>query len=287
MTRKSESRGKVSTPRKPKFEDKREPEAGMNRKESQGKPQPDEPNIMERGDIFFFYRPRDENSPPSGLIDVNRFHVVLRPEGKEVLRYITVGKKKLPSGKADNRFWAFVDGVYEDADSLRQALVGHGDDQLGGVTADRAGAVPAGGGVYALVRQGRTSLLAYELELPEEPGEVQRTFNISHQGRLSLILKNPRAGSPAGVGLETDRQAEFPEELQEQFGNRKWIGAMPEFLNHEGAELLLVAGDDLGTDLELDLEPETEEERSAELIEELRLNLTERTIKPLFEGSWT
>jgi hypothetical protein len=49
--------------------------------------------VLERGDIFFFYRPDVEEESPGGLIDVRRFHVVLRAEGVEALRLITIGRK--------------------------------------------------------------------------------------------------------------------------------------------------------------------------------------------------
>src|SRR4051812_24709205 len=35
--------------------------------------------VIERGDIFFFYRPDIDDEAPGGLLDVRRFHVVLRP----------------------------------------------------------------------------------------------------------------------------------------------------------------------------------------------------------------
>src|SRR4051812_32423466 len=77
--------------------------------------------VLERGDIFFFYRPDGVEGAPGGLLDVNRFHVVLRPEGHDLLRYLTVGKKKLPGEGGDGRHWAFVDGVFREPEGLRDA----------------------------------------------------------------------------------------------------------------------------------------------------------------------
>ncbi len=242
-------------------------------------------NGLERGDIFFFYRPDTEQSPPGGLLDVNRFQVVLRPEGQEVLRSITIGKKKLPGDDGDGRHWGFVDGVFREPEALRQALAGAGDESQSG--RDRAAAVPAGEGVYALARHGRNTVLAYALELPEEPGEVQRAFNIARQGRFTLVVKNPQTNAPEGVGLDEDRRANFPEELMAKFGDRKWIGAEPpELLDYEGAELVLIAGQDGGEDLGIDLEPQPEDEENAEIFHDLHLEMSERTVKPLFEGTW-
>ena len=146
---------------------------------------------------------------------------------------------------------------------------------------------PAGEGVYALVRHGRSTLLAYALELPEELGEVQRAFQIGREGQFVVSVKNPDAVSPAGVGLDGDHRADFPEELMERFGDRRWVAAdPPEFLDYEGAELVLVGGREAGDDLGLDLEPQPETEEDAEVFKDLHLEKSERTIRPLFEGAW-
>ena len=53
------------------------------------------PNILERGDIFFFYRPDVEEESPGRLLDVRRFHVVLRPEGKAA----PAAEPRIPGGE--------------------------------------------------------------------------------------------------------------------------------------------------------------------------------------------
>ena len=68
---------------------------------------------------------------------------------------------------------------------------------------------PAGEGVYALVLHGNHTHLAYVLELPPAPGEVQSEFNIQPEGRFVIAVKNPGEVSPPGVGLEEDRQPDF------------------------------------------------------------------------------
>lgn len=253
-------------------------------------PRPAHPDLLERGDIFFFYRPSPRAGTPSGLVDVNRFHVVLRPEGGERLRYLTVGKKRLPGDEPNPRNWGFVAGAFQDPEALRAVLMaeGGGDDGDTNPDASRAAAVPAGEGVYALVRRGRNTVLAYALELPEQPGEVQRELNIEPRGHLTLTIKNPEVASPEGLGLDEERKVDFPAELQERFGSRKWIGAdPPAFLDHEGAEFLLIAGDDDMGDPDIDLAPESEDASSADVFEELHLEPSEEAKKPLFEGAWS
>ncbi|HEX8203354.1 MAG TPA: hypothetical protein VF590_22955 [Isosphaeraceae bacterium] len=245
-------------------------------------------NVLERGDIFFFYRPDVGETAPGGLLDVRRFHLVLRPEGKETLRLITIGRKTLPGqADGDRNHWGFVDRVFGAPEELRDALAGttyetetRGERQL-------PEARPAGEGVYALARSGRNSVLAYVLELPEEPGVVQEAFHIGREGRFVLAIKNPEAARPPGIGLDDDRKADFPDELRERFGARKWLAAdPPEFLDYEGAELVLIGGRDADADLGIELEPQPEDEQSAEVFEDLHLERSERTVKPLFEGTW-
>src|SRR5262249_22830651 len=86
-------------------------------------------------------------------------------------------------------------------------------------------------------------MLAYALELPQEIGDMQWAFAIEKQGHFVLAVKNPQASRPPGIGLDDEQKAEFPDKLMERFGARKWIAAdPPEFLNYEGAEIVLIGG---------------------------------------------
>jgi hypothetical protein len=242
-------------------------------------------NILERGDLFFLYRPAEDRYEPGGLLDVRRFYMVLHPQGEERFRLIAIGKKKLPAGDdGPQRHWGFVDGVFRTPEELRQAasgvplLIGSRGENL------RA----AGEGVYALALHGNHTHLAYVLELPVIPGEVQGAFNIHPEGRFVIAVKNPEASAPPGVGLETERQPEYPEDLSQRFGDRRWVSVdPPSFLDFEGAEVVLIGGrDDLGEDLGIDLKAHPEDRETAEIFKDLHLEKSDRTIKPLFEGVW-
>jgi hypothetical protein len=50
---------------------------------------------------------------------------------------------------------------------------------------------PAGEGVYALVRQGNKLRLVWALELPKNPGPVQKAFNIPEEASLAISIANP------------------------------------------------------------------------------------------------
>src|ERR1017187_6255441 len=146
--------------------------------------------VLERGDIFFLFRPNVDEFAPAGLIDIRRFYLVLHPEGSGRFRLIAIGKKRLP-GQDDGvqRHWGFVDGVFSTPEQLREAA-----DGLSGMRElNEENLRPAGEGVYALVRHGNHTHLAYVLELPPHPGEVQKAFNIQPEDRFVVAVKNPEA----------------------------------------------------------------------------------------------
>jgi hypothetical protein len=241
--------------------------------------------VLERGDLFYLYRPSVEAFTPGGLIDVRRFYMVLQPEGSNRFRLIAIGKKKLPGGDDQmERHWGFVDGVFSTSDQLLKAAAGIP------ASMDSRGEkpLPAGEGVYALILHGNHTHLVYVTELPASPGEVQQAFNIQRQGRFVIAVKNPSAASPPGVGLELDRQPCFPDDLKARFGDRRWMSLdPPAFLDYEGAEIVLIAGqDDLGEDLGIDLKAHPTDQETADIFRELHLEKSERTIKPLVQGTW-
>ncbi|WP_422929856.1 hypothetical protein [Singulisphaera sp. PoT] len=244
--------------------------------------------VLERGDLLFFYRPDVDETSPEGLLDVRRFHLVLRPEGKDILRLITVGRKQLPEAAEEGRsYWAFVERVFHSPDELRDTLDGarYETETLGERQLPRAR--PVGEGIYALARHGRSTVLAYALDLPKEMGEVQHAFHVEREGQFVISVKNPAADSPSGSGLEDSRRADFPEELLERFGDRRWTPAEPpEFLDYEGAELVLIGGREASDDLDMELDPHEDARAHAALLKALHLEKSDRTNRPLYEGVW-
>jgi hypothetical protein len=248
--------------------------------------------ITERGNIYFFYRPRVQLEHAEGMEDVQRFFVVLSPHGGDLHRILRIGKKTLPalSGREhyEARNWGFVETVARDIAGLEEVL-GESDygTDTGGERVQPA-ARPAGEGVYAIVRGDRDTRLYYVLELPEEPGEVQRALNVAAEGAYILSVKNPESRSPRGAGLEEERQADYPPELQKAFGGRRWIAAHPTaLLDYEGAEFVLIGlEEEVPAELADELKPEHETESSAEIFKELHLSKSEHPVKPLFEGAW-
>ena len=79
------------------------------------------PQVLEQGDIYFFYRPKKDAQEVKGVEDVRRFFMVTAPEEKReqndksqlLYRLFVIGKKSLPEirkteARSSERYWARV-----------------------------------------------------------------------------------------------------------------------------------------------------------------------------------
>jgi hypothetical protein len=245
-------------------------------------------DALETGHIYFFYRPRVQREEARGLEDVQRFHFVLSPRDKRLWRLVTVGRKRLPEvGDRHERAWAFVDTVGDTPETVKEDLERQiYDTKTRGVRV-LPPARPAGEGVYALVAHGSHTHLAYELELPKAPGDVQEDLNIEPEGDFIVTVRNPAAPSPAWVGLRSQRRAELPAELQERFRGRRFTEVTPAFLDVPGVELVLIGATKTPEEeLGIALEPHEERQAEAAIFEDLKLERDRYPLEPLFRGEW-
>lgn len=243
--------------------------------------------LLERGDIYFLYRPRVETDEVHGLQDVERFYILMKPWRGHLYRLIVVGRKRLPDPKEHNRFWGFVWRVFKD----RKAL----NDELGAreYTTKTRGVRhvppvrPAAEGIYALVRHGDHTHLAYVLELPEHRGRAERELNIEREASYVIAVRNPATPRPANAGLDAERDAKFPKKLQEHFAGRRFAPVdPPDFLNYEGAELMFIgASEKPEQELGIVFKPDHETLHSADVFKDLKLP-REIAREPLLEGEW-
>lgn len=247
--------------------------------------------ILETGNVHFFYRPVVEETAPEGLVDVQEFAMALAPRGVEHYRILMVGQKTLPSmGPLEEDFyrkaWGWVGSVEESAEDVLEAFSGDTYRTATRGLRRQPAARPAGSGVYAVALLPRYSAFAYVLEHPDEPGEVQRALRIESERLYVLAIKNPEATAPPGVGLEEERRAEYPEELQGRFRSRRFVDAVPpEFLDYPGTEFVLIgAHEDVEEELGVEIEEEAPD--TAELFETLREQEERRAMEPLLRGEW-
>jgi hypothetical protein len=246
-------------------------------------------NVLERGNIYFVYRPKVEQTSAAGIEDVQRFFVILSPFSKPRHRLIVIGRKKLPAITGDQeRSWGFVqkvaskpEDIEDDLDRLTYSTATRGERHL-------SPARPAGEGVYAIARHDDHTHLAFALELPEQPGEVQEELNIPKEGSYIITVKNPDVEAPPGVGLQEEDRADLSQRLRERFHGRRFIPVdPPDFLDREGAEFVLIGADeDVFEELGVRLNPEHETLETAELFNDLRMERSEHPLRPLFEGRW-
>ena len=241
----------------------------------------------ERGHIYFAYRPKLDVTVVRGPDDVQRLYMILNPRGRDSYRLLVVGEKRLPAPDGDRRTWAFVDKVSSNPEDVEDEL-----DPKSYLTRTRGErhrppARPAGEGVYAIVRHRGHPHLVYVLELPREPGEVQRGLKIAREGNYIVVVKNPKTPSEPGLGLDETRRARFPRGLAQRFRGRRFINLdPPDFLDHEGAEIVLIATGADVHELGLELDREHEDEETAAIFEDLRLEKSLHPIAPLLKGTW-
>jgi hypothetical protein len=246
-------------------------------------------DILERGNIYFVYRPRVEESTVEGLEDVQRFFMILSPHRKQRYRLIVIGRKRLPEvGEQHERNWGFVqkvgrraEEVEDELKALRYSTKTRGERHL-------SPARPAGEGVYAIARHDDHTHLVYALELPREPGPVQQQLHIRGEASYILTVKNPEVSSPPGTGLGEDQQPRLPNRLQSRFDSHRFVPAdPPDFLDHEGTQLILIgAEEDALDELGIRLDPQHETLETAEIFNDLRMERNQHPLKPLFEGQW-
>jgi len=177
-------------------------------------------DVLERGDITFFYRPRVQ--PAGALVHtpgVQSFFLVLSAAGGRHRR-LRIGRKRMPS-PSGQRFWARVERV----GSFRRAVGDQLEDEhyRTKTRGDRyqPGAHAIAQGCYAFVRHDDHVHLVYRVEHVEPPEELPEELAVPlAASQIVLFERTPRTTAT-------------------------WTteGA-PSLLDEEGAEIVLVGVDD-------------------------------------------
>jgi hypothetical protein len=251
-----------------------------------GRSSPDE-TIVEKGDIFFAYRPRIGEDKTEGLADVQRFFMVLKPDGQSLVRLAILGRKRLPQAEEHERVWGFIDRVEKYGAAIRDEFKEHRYATKTRGERSVPAARPAGEGVYVLLQRGRNLHLTYELELPRRSGEVQEEFNIPQQGAYILSIANPERPAPPSAGLPEREEARYPKSLQREFRGRRFATADPRLLDYEGAEFILIgARTDPERAYDIDIAAEHENAAKADIFRQLKMSRGTQPLEPLLEGKW-
>jgi hypothetical protein len=245
---------------------------------------------LERGNVYFFYRPRVGDDDPESLAEVQRLYMVLSPHGKKHYRLMVIGQKKLPdpSHSGEQRLWGFVDQVTDDPKAIERDLQAHRYSTKTRGERELPAARPAGEGIYCIISHDSHTHLVYALELPQKTGKVQQELNIQEEASYILSIKNPAKSSPRGAGLPGKESAKYPQRLVKIFRDRQFSEANPpDFLDYPHAQFMLIAAaEDVFVDLGIELHPQHETEATAEIINELKMEKSKHPLRPLFEGKW-
>ena len=117
-------------------------------------------------------------------------------------------------------------------------------------------------------------------------GPVEQAFNILPRAAYVVAVRNPKTDS--AVGLDPARRAKLPRPLQNRLRARRFIPVdPPDFLDHEGTEILLVGTrDDALTELGVELEPQHEDLATAGIFIDLPLEESVHPLEPVAKGEW-
>ncbi|HEY6886007.1 MAG TPA: hypothetical protein VI278_18400, partial [Nitrososphaeraceae archaeon] len=243
-----------------------------------------ESEVIEHGDIFFFYRPKVDTEEVQDIEDVQRFYMITSPEqrksdnnNKGVYRLFLVGQKQLPEiveGKSTSkeRNWALNTLTTSNPEDIHKELLPAEYTTETRGKRRIAAAVPAGEGKYSIVKHDGHTELAYLLELPEVPGPTQREFEIRKEASYIVSVKNPNINVPGFAAFSSNKKPKYPKHLMEKFGDRRWISIEdPDLINSENTQLLLIGArkKDVEEELGIDIDEQKETERSADMFKEL------------------
>src|SRR5215208_7600339 len=240
--------------------------------------------ILEYGDIYFFYRPKKNSEEVKGIEDIRRFFMVTAPEEtgekkmgrkKEMYRLIVIGKKSLPEirkteARGSERYWGRVGGIFEDPKELTKELF---SDEF------RKGDIarPVGEGKYAIVKYQKHTELAYILEMPKEPGEAQKELGIEKEASYVISVINPKKPVPEGYP-SVNQPPQYPESIQQEFNdNENFIPLTKnlELINYQNAQIILIGAregkDVIKKEIGIDMVEELETSRSPDIFSKLKV----------------
>jgi hypothetical protein len=255
-----------------------------------------EPEILEQGDIYFFYRPKKDVEEVKGIEDIRRFFMVTAPEKSENIerekdqfyRLFVIGKKSLPEirkseARVSERYWARVGGIFKDPNELTKELL---SDEFRKGDAAR----PVGEGKYAIVNHHNHTELAYILEMPEQPGEAQKELGIEKEAGYIISVINPKKKPAPTAGYPSiEEPPKYPEEVLKEFDeteNFVSLARNTKFIDYQNAQVILIGARE-GRDViksEIGVEIEEESPQSIDIFNILKVRKEQIPIRPLTEG---
>lgn len=261
-----------------------------------------ESDILEQGDIYFFYRPKKNSSKVKDIDDIRRFFMVTAPDKQNNNKYTSkntrgkfyrlfvIGKKALPEirkseARASERYWARVGGIFEDQNDLAKELF---SDEFREGDAAR----PVGAGKYVIVRHQKHAEIAYILETPYKPGDAQEELGIEKEASYIISVINPKSHVPEGFP-SAEEHPKYPEEVLKEFDESENFTSLFEdtrLIDFPNAQVILIGAregkdiikDDLGIDIDLD--DDNKRKKDLDILNKLKTSFKNVPTKPLTEG---
>jgi hypothetical protein len=252
--------------------------------------------VIEQGDIYFFYRPKKAAEEVKGIEDVRRFFMITAPEQQknnnnikksQLYRLFVIGKKSLPEirkseARSSERYWARVGGIFTDPNELTKEL---SSDEFRKGDAAR----PVGEGKYAIVKHQSHAELAYMLELPNEPGEAQKELGIEKEASYVISVINPKIPKQSNLPA-TEEPPKYPQEVLNEFNENENFVSLErdtKFIDYRNAQIILIGAREGKDVIKNEIGIEIKEEQSSaadDIFNKLKLRREQVPIKPLTEG---
>jgi hypothetical protein len=214
---------------------------------------------------------------------------VTKEEEGSRYRLFVIGKKSLPEirtteARRSERYWTKVGGIFESPQELTSELLA--DEYRKGDAAR-----PVGEGKYVIVKHQDHTELAYVLEIPEEPGEVQNELGIEKEASYIISVINPKPLSQKVIQVLKNHQ--ITESILKEFGeNENFVSLARDlrFIDFQNAQMILVGAregrDVITKEIGIDIREEKETVHSADIFSKLKIEKDRVPIKPLIEGKF-
>ena len=271
----------------------------MTKNEEKNNANKNESDILEEGDIYFFYRPKKNSSEVKDIDDIRRFFMVTSSkkqyshknnDGKtlgQFYRLFVIGKKSLPEirkseARASERYWARVGGIFENLNDLTNELF---SDEFRKGDAAR----PVGAGKYIIAKHQNHAEIAYVLETPREPGEAQEELGIEKEASFIISVINPKRPTPPGFP-STEESPNYPDKVLQMFDENENFVSLDidtSLIDYLNSQVILIGAregkDIIKRDLGINID-EDKTKKDSDVIKKLRLQNQNVPTKPLTEG---